>query len=202
MDIIKKTQLKILKLLIEKQNEQFSMNRIAHILKKPYAHIYNLIQDLVKKKIVRLKPIPPAQIVLFSDSVPKDVLVTVEQFRTEEFLKKSSWLKLYMQDVARTAPHPFFILVIFGSYAKGTQTSKSDIDILMIIPNKEEMDIFEPATEHYTKVKKSVIIVDTEGFLEMVKNTTEFNVGNEARKHHFILHNIETYYDLLRRVYK
>ncbi|MBS3138320.1 nucleotidyltransferase domain-containing protein [Candidatus Woesearchaeota archaeon] len=182
---MKELQLKILKLLIEEPEQEFSINRIARIQKKPYAHVYNLTKELVKKNVLKLKLVPPAHIVQFHPKVPL-----------------STWISVYKKSVVETSPNPFFVLLVFGSYAKKKQTPKSDLDLLLIVPEKEDIQRFEPATKHYTKVRKSILVIDVQSFFDMIRNTVEFNVGNEARKHHIILHNIETYYHLIERAYQ
>jgi len=199
---MKELQLKILKLLIEEPEQEFSINRIARIQKKPYAHVYNLTKELVKKNVLKLKLVPPAHIVQFHPKVPLSIITGIEQARTEEFLEKHPWISVYKKSVVETSPNPFFVLLVFGSYAKKKQTPKSDLDLLLIVPEKEDIQRFEPATKHYTKVRKSILVIDVQSFFDMIRNTVEFNVGNEARKHHIILHNIETYYHLIERAYQ
>lgn len=96
---------------------------------------------------------------------------------------------------------PFNSFSIFGSYAKGTETRNSDLDILLIVPTKDKVNYFEAALEKmYTKVKKDVIIVTTQEFIEMIKKSSEFNVGNEAKKYHILLYGAEQWYNLIKKV--
>jgi len=92
------------------------------------------------------------------------------------------------------------VVILFGSYAKGTQTSKSDIDILLIVPGKENLSLFESAMRKiYTNVKKDTTVVTTDEFIEMIKSN-KFNVGNEAKKHHILLYGAEQWYSLVKKV--
>jgi len=193
-----KTQQDVLKLLLEQPEKQFSISSIARTLKKPYPIVHRMIQDLNKKRILKLTSLPPAQMVLIDDQAPHSVLIAIEQRRTAQFLEQNRWMNLYKGDVIRHSNNPFFILLVFGSYAKGTQSQKSDIDLLFIVPKKEDVELMESAANQYTKVKKGIIVVTYLDFLEMTKsNNKAFNVGNEARKYHIVLHSIETYYELL-----
>lgn len=90
-------------------------------------------------------------------------------------------------------------MLVFGSYAKGTETKDSDLDLLIIAPTREDIPALEQAAQHYTKAKKGIVVVDVQGFIEMMKNPKTLNVGNEAKKHHIILYGAEQYYQLLKR---
>ena len=77
-----------------------------------------------------------------------------------------------------------------------------DIFVNVILPKLQLTDILsfeQKTTRIYTKVKKNVIVVDIGNFLKMIMNSKQFNVGNEAIKHHIILHGAESYYQLLEK---
>lgn len=193
------TQKAIIKQLLDEPEKQSSIREIARTLKKSYSLTYNNIKDLTRKKIIQCEEVPPAKVVKLHDNIPTGILIDIERQRTTEFIDKHFWISLYIKDVQRTAQHPFFTFLVFGSYVKGTHTPKSDIDLLFIVPTVEEIDRFESAANHYTKVKKHIQVVDFKSFVDMIKNANQFNIGNEARKHHIVLYNTEGYYELLER---
>ncbi len=195
--MLTQTQEHILELLLSNQEEQFSIRHISRLLGKSYALTYNNIQDLVRKHILQTYSLPPAQIVSLSNNIQPFFLLPIEQNKAKMFLEHYSWINLYMRDVLQAAPHPFFILLVFGSYAKQKVTAQSDLDLLAIVPSKKEIPFLEQTLGHYTLVKKNIVIVDTRSFLDMIKNPKTFNIGNEARKHHIILYGAESYYQLL-----
>lgn len=165
-----------------------------------YPQTYNNVQDLVKQKVFSLESVPPAQIVTIPSEAPIDVLLSIEAKRKQEFLKKYSWAKLMIGDLLRYTGEYFFILVIFGSYAKGKENINSDLDLLVIVSKQDDISLFETAlSKVYTKTKKDVTVVTKDEFVEMVKNN-KFNVGTEAKKYHVILYGAEQWYNLIRRV--
>lgn len=196
--MITKTQEQILQLLLSRPEERLSIRGIARLLGKSYTLTYNNVQGLVKQGFVEKQSIPPAQVIQLKEGIPTNVLVGVEQKKAEVFLEKHSWIKLYLKDVLNTA-HPFFIMLVFGSYAKGTQTKESDLDLLIIVPAKADIPGMEKAAQQYTKVKKGIIVVDAQNFTEMIKNPEELSVGIEAKKHHVLIYGTEQYYQLLRK---
>ncbi len=202
--MLTKTQKKILALLLNNPtNEQFSIRGIAKKLGLSYTLTYNNIASLEKQTIIRKIDIPPAQIIAIHDLVPKEILIDVELETRNLFLQKHTWIKVMLDDIMSNVKNPFFTLMIFGSYAKATQTQRSDIDILVIIQNREYVKEIEAAVNKaYTKIKKSLIIVKVDEFKEMILNNTALNVGNEVSKSHIILHGVEQYYQLLKMVKK
>jgi len=193
------TQLEIIGYLINQENPQ-NIRGLARELNKSYALVYNNLEDLRKKYIISKQNIPPTQIISLNKNIPLDVLIEAEKKRTGKFIERKKWLQLFVKDILSSTESIFFVLLIFGSYAKNKQTKKSDLDLLVIIPKKEGIKVMETALKgSYTKIKKQIVIVDEKDFLEMIKKPTKFNVGNEAIKHHLILYGFEQYYQLLRK---
>ena len=111
------------------------------------------------------------------------------------------WIKLMLKDLLTSVNNPFFIILVFGSYAKEKQTINSDLDLMFILKNKNDSKEIEQAINNiHTKTKKSVHYVDINDFLDMIKNPNQFNIGNEAKKYHVILHGVEMYYEILRKI--
>ena len=167
-----------------------------------YPQTYNNVQDLVHQGIFTTERVPPVQIVSIHPEAPLDVLIAVEAKRKQELLEKYTWIELLLKDLLSYTNDYFFIFAVFGSYAKGLETKKSDLDILLIIPSKEACDIFESAMRKiYTPIKKSPIIITSDEFMEMIKGN-KFNVGTEAKKHHVLLYGGEQWYGLVRKAEK
>lgn len=193
------TQEQILKLLLDKSEEKYSIRGIAKALNKSYTLTYNNVQELLKTGILETRSIPPAQIISLNEHTPTEIVIEIEMKITQDFLKKHSWIELYAKDILNATESHFFIMLVFGSYAKGTQTKNSDIDILIIAPTKKEIKKLEQAAQQYTKARKNIVIVDTANFEEMIKNPKVLNVGNEAKKHHILLYGVEQYYQIINK---
>jgi len=192
------TQEQILASLVSHPEEQPTIRGIAKRLGKSYTLVYNNISDLEKKGIIVKHDVPPAQIITLNEFAPDSVVVHIELKRKYEFLKRHPWIEVMLQDILSSAGHPFFILLVFGSYAKEEMTAKSDLDLLFVLPDKKSTADMEKAAEKaFTKVKKGVTVVGMDDFTEMISNPNRLNVGNEARKHHIILYGIEAYHQLI-----
>lgn len=201
--MLTQTQEQILIFLLSNPEEQLTIRGIAKRLGKSYTLVYNNIADLEKKDLIRKQNVPPAQIINLNEFAPTEIFVDIELKRKKEFLRKYPWIEVMLEDILGSTKNLFFILLIFGSYAKGTQTTKSDIDLLIIVQDKKDIKEIENLIHKaYTKIKKGLNFIDINDFKEMIKNTNELNIGNEAKKHHVMLYGVEAYYQLLKRIYK
>lgn len=194
-----KTQEQILDFLLGNPEEELAIRGIAKRLGKSYTLVYNNIADLDDKGLIKKRDVPPAQVITLNKFAPTDALIGIEFRRRREFVQKHPWIRVMLEDILRAARGHFFVLLVFGSYAKGTQTPGSDLDLLVIVQDKKDMMEIENSVQNaYTKIKKGLILVDIDDFKGMIRNTDEFNVGNEAKKHHMILHGIEEYYRIIK----
>lgn len=193
------TQIDIISYLLKEEKPQ-NIRGIARSLKKSYALVYNNIEDLRRKEIILKQNLPPAQIISLNKHAPVELLIEAEKRRKHRFLQKNKWAKVFLKDVLSHAKTKFFTLIIFGSYVRGKQTEKSDLDILVIVPKKEYFKEMERALNNaYTKIKKHIVIVDELDFIEMINKPNQLNVGNEVLKNHILLYGAEQYYQLVEK---
>lgn len=198
--MLTKTQEQILIFLLDRQDDNFTIRSLARSLKKSYPLVYNNLLSLEERGIITKKDIPPGKVITLSENIPKNVIINIEMKKRDNFLKRHPEIKLMLEDTLKSVKNPFFILLIFGSYAKGKQTKKSDLDILIIVKEKNDIKEIERAVNKtITKAKKSLIFIEIKDFKEMIKNDKEFNVGNEAKKNHVILYGAEQFYQLIRK---
>ena len=185
---------------MDRQDDNFTIRSLARSLKKSYPLVYNNLLSLEERGIITKKDIPPGKVITLSENIPKNVIINIEMKKRDNFLKRHPEIKLMLEDTLKSVKNPFFILLIFGSYAKGKQTKKSDLDILIIVKEKNDIKEIERAVNKtITKAKKSLIFIEIKDFKEMIKNDKEFNVGNEAKKNHVILYGAEQFYQLIRK---
>ena len=94
----------------------------------------------------------------------------------------------------------FFILIVFGSYAKNEATKKSDLDIAVIVESEHTKKEITPFLE--TIKRREVIPIDyhiftrTE-FLEMLQADSE-NLGKQIFKSNIVYYGYIPYYNLIK----
>lgn len=185
-------KLSILRFLIENSEEDYSIRKIALARRINYKSAYKVVKKLGKEGIVNVKKYGNASIVKFNYNFNESVFI-VENQRKEDFLKNKDFKVLYKRIME--IKNPFFICLIFGSYAKGTARKGSDLD-LCVITNEKEVKSEISAILDITPFDIHYLEFSSDDFIKMLK-TTEFNVGREIVKNKIILKGIEEFYELI-----
>lgn len=94
----------------------------------------------------------------------------------------------------------FFILIIFGSYAKNKATEKSDLDIAVIVESEKTKKEITPLLE--TVKRREITLLDyhiftTDEFLEMLNAEVE-NIGKQIDKTNMIYSGFIEYCQMIR----
>ncbi|MFT7616193.1 MAG: putative nucleotidyltransferase [Candidatus Woesearchaeota archaeon] len=184
--MVLKLKHKILKLIIENKNKQFSIRAISKLLKVDYKNVYGAVQSV--KESIRVQKQGQSCLISYSSTLTPD-LFFVEEERKKEIQSK---IKLILKDI-ESQQNPFFIAILFGSYAKNTQTKNSDIDICIIYDN-EDTDLINTLSIHPKIQIHGFFYKD---FIKMLQLKT-FNVGHEIVKEGIPIHNVEGYYKVLK----
>lgn len=181
----------ILKLLINNREESFSIRKISLLRKINYKSAYSSLKALEKEGIVDLMRMGNTLICKFNNKFD-DLVFRAEYLRREDLLKNKDFLVVYNRLTELKVP---FIVLLFGSYAKGTTTKQSDIDFLIISEEKAEKAIEKELALIPLKIHPTYVTY--ESFIRMAKSK-EFSVVSEALKKNIILIGIEEYYRLLQ----
>ncbi|MCX6748785.1 MAG: nucleotidyltransferase domain-containing protein [Candidatus Pacearchaeota archaeon] len=184
-------KIEILKLLINNREESFSIRRISLLRKINYKSAYLSLKTLEKEGIVDLERIGNILVCKFNDKF-NDLVFKAEYQRKKDLFKKKDFLVLSnrLEKINKQ-----FILLLFGSYAKGTQTKYSDIDLLLI-SDKDTSKIVENELE-LIPLKTHLTTITYKGFVEMLKSK-EPTVVTETIKNNLILFGIEDYYRIIQ----
>jgi predicted nucleotidyltransferase len=181
-------KLNILQLLIEHQEEDFSIRQISLRRKINYKSAYQAVQKLNKEGVIDLVKLGNTIICRFNRNF-NDSVFMVEYYRRQELFKDQDFRVMYGRF---KAVNNQFILLLFGSHAKKTQTKHSDIDFLLITNHPEEIKhqvSLLPLAIHLTHIKYA-------DFQAMLRSK-EFTVVSEAIKKNIILVGIEDYYRMV-----
>ena len=183
-------KLKIINYLGKNVGKRFTMHELSKLVNVPYASFYRTIQhmgdllDVVvvgKSKTVSLRtnnPVVKAHLTVSSDEERK------------EFIKNRPMIKKISTELDTNK-----IVVLFGSYAKGKETEKSDIDILIIDKDGKKSLSFSKYEVMFEKRINPLFITPKE-FKDMLHDKEE-NVGKQALKNHIILNNPESFWGLV-----
>ena len=182
---------KILKFLIENKERAFSIYELARVMKIDYKLLYINIKKLEESKSIEVEDLKSQKRCSFKACFNEDVFI-VENQRRNDLLKKKEFKAIY--DKLKVI-NKQFILLVFGSYAKGTAAKNSDIDFLLISDKENAKNIEEKLEVLPLKIHMTTI--NYESFIEMLKSK-EPSVVSEALKKNILLFGIEDYYRLIQ----
>ncbi len=183
---------RMLRFLMDNREEAFSINAISKKLALNYRIAFDGIKQLEKKNAVSIKKLGNSNQCTFSHKFNEQVLA-VENIKREVLLANKN-LKVLFDRISKIQ-NPFFICLIFGSYAKGTQTKQSDIDLCIITDDEDAKQQISQITRSLP-LQIHLLDFSTKDFLKMLK-TTEQNVGKEITRNNIILKGTENYYELI-----
>lgn len=190
-----KTEIAVLKTFVSKIKESFTIREIAKKARQNYSIVYSAVQNLYKNNFL----IKDKHKNFLLNTKNYQNLVYIEQLRAEEFLVKHKDIELFVNEVIKKLEAGFFSLLLFGSYAEGKQTEKSDIDILIIIENSKDTEKIE---EHIQNLSEKYgnfhcNVISKESVKEMAAQKDKLNAINETLNKHIIFFGAEDYYRLI-----
>lgn len=188
------TKDKILKLLLSNKEKEFTIRAISKEVLIDYKTVHIIVKKLIKSNTLIAKKAGQTILCSINQKGFNADVFRAESIRKEELLKNKDLYALYnyFEDIKE----PFFILLLFGSYASGKARKGSDIDLMLIADND---DLRKKAKKVISSIPLNIHFIDfsSKEFLSMLK-TTEFNVGKEAVNNNVILFGIEDYYRLIK----
>lgn len=132
------TKTKIISCYLDDYNKRFYLGELSNLLKKPHQTIKSYAEELVKENIV-LKNKKKKNVEYFLNlNNPQiwDYIIISEKEKLNEKLKESILLSVLYEKLSKFFETNTFI--IFGSTVKELG-KKSDIDLLVLGPNKEKI---------------------------------------------------------------
>jgi predicted nucleotidyltransferase len=187
----------VIRCLLENSDRELNILAVARSIRMDYKNVFSIIKRLEKEKIVTLKKFGSSSRVELVRAM-HPLVFEAEHARRKDILRDKNILVMLNQ-IKTDMESSLYILLLFGSYAKRTQTKNSDIDVMFIVPDgseeKFEKRVFQtaklmPLPIHHMTFSESQ-------FLGMIE-AKEFNVGKEAVKNNIILYGIENYYELVK----
>jgi len=129
------------------------------------------------------------------------MIALIESLRWLDFTRKRSDIGLLVSDIVSRSELPYFTLAVFGSYAKGAMTKRSDLDMLLVIPERKFEDTIETAIKSaraLSNITVHDVVVTYAEFAEMLRET-KINVAKEVLEARYVGYGAEAFYTLLRR---
>jgi len=196
--MLKKDEIKVLKVLFTDLTRNLTIMDLSRELKQKYVQTYRTIFSLKKSNDIFLETIGNSKIVKLNLTKfnPNYVIAEIERLK-EGLINKN--LNLIHQKIMGVKEN--FVCILFGSQANNSSL-KSDFDLLFVIPNEFNYELFERKVKRELTIYNCDIhIVTEESLLEMWSNPQKLTVGNELLKKHLVLYNAEHFLKMLKTHY-
>jgi predicted nucleotidyltransferase len=195
-----KLELKIIDLLAKNVERRFTINEMAKNLGEFYSFVHRIVDRLTKDGVIIKNKVGKSYICSLNLENEKTLalLQLAEIEKVKQFYAVNKGLKLILEDFVELIKSELknrAAVVLFGSYAKGTATKESDIDILLI--SKGKIDVEKITREIYAKYGKEItpIVMTPNDF----KKQMEKALIKEIIKDHYILYGVENFINLVFR---
>jgi len=183
-----KSDIKILKILLSKKEEKFTIKKISDTAKINYRIAHEQSANLEKEGLIKITKIGNYKICELTQKFNSKIF-EAEESRKQDILKNKDLLIIHTRLAELKFP---FIALLFGSQAKGKSDKQSDIDILTVGGDEKEIK----SAISLLPDKIHLTALTSEEFLQMAKSG-EFTVVSEAIKNNIILIGTEEYYRMM-----
>ena len=188
MYLKRNNELGIMLLYLGDYSKRFYLREISTKTKIPLKTAYTFLSSLEKKKI--LKTTVDGKNKYFSlnreNIETKWYLIHAELYKTQLFVEKYPLWKTFLKSLEAKG-----ILLVFGSFAKGTADTYSDCDILLISEQQEKLPF------HLLPYKTHKIEMSGEAYKKAAEKGEA--LIKEIEENHVVLNNHSAYVDILWR---
>lgn len=176
-------KLSLINFLGRHPGKSFTIRELSLQSRIPYATLHRTVVSI--PELLTKNTIGKAIVVALNPhkEILKHYLIISSEEEKQEYLQTQPLIR----KITLELPSADYTALLFGSYAKRTQTAKSDIDLLIINRTGQKNPAFS-RYETLFKVSINPIYFTIKEFREMLKSPEE-NVAKQALNDHIILYN-------------
>jgi len=203
-----KTLLKIIGLMRTNLDRGLTILEISKKLKIGYRPAYNHITEMEKEGIVHVEKVGSSKQCKLNLASPhaRHLLESLDLEKKEEICKKNPKLKAIFENLisklTERYPSDIISVVLFGSYAKGTATKQSDVDLMFVVtdikskPLRESIEGECASYQISYNIKISPLITNIEELKNMLRSK-DLNAGKETREFGISLYGHEMFWRII-----
>ena len=201
--MLTKEELKIVELFRKDLAREYTINEIMKELNKSsYNWVFKAVKKLNKLQIIRIKKKGSSNLC----TINLDNLISLYYLSLLEGLEANSKKipKENVYELINSVPLSYFTFIITGSYAKGRQTGKSYLDVVVLIEDKNDADKILTILKNKGELMIPEIhpyVFTKSQFLQMLL-TDEENYGKMIFKNRLIFLGAENYYLIIKEAIK
>lgn len=197
MKILTKKKIEILNIFRKNIFLEATIRQISKNLKKAYAKIHQAVKELERENILTIKKVGKSSVCKIN--------LSRESISTLAFLEEQEATSKKIPNIEKILDFDEFlddIMIVTGSYAKSTQTKKSDIDLVIITKENafKKQKLLENMTLTFSP-EIHPIAFTYKDFIDMLLSG-EQNFGKEVFNNRIIFRNAERYYCLIKEAIK
>ncbi|MBS3060503.1 MAG: nucleotidyltransferase domain-containing protein [DPANN group archaeon] len=182
--------------------KKFTIRKLSLLTQLSYDAVYRHVHHLINEGAFKEGRVGAYSYIGLNmeSNLARNVLERISLNRAQGYLKKDvvvqKLLGEIVRDLEKAIPNELLSVVLYGSYAKGTETDHSDVDLLIMISNFEVREKVERVClgveKRYGKDIAPLITTATE-FKNMLKSEKPM-VAQEILLDAVILYGYEKYY--------
>jgi len=202
LEPLSKTSVEILAYLSSKPRESFTVRQIAGGIGQDYRITYVMTMRLARQKYIIAEKRRPVTYCRLNFRGNYALLAYIEGIRASRFLAKHRDIEVIVNGLREKITSPFFTMIVFGSHVKGTASEGSDLDILLVIPNKGMENIVSSAIGSVTRISPMGIhgVALTSEELAQLLREKKPNVAWEALDSRIVPYGAEPLFRMLEEV--
>ena len=155
------------------EGEDMTIKEIINRTEYSYERINSSLKSLVEKKIINEKKV--GKTLVYSVNLQNLYAeIGFDHYMLEreiEFMKKH---KILYNAIKEIMDNPsIWMIVLFGSYSKDTETNQSDVDIICVSNKKEETEHFVKSLRHKYNVEFAPVVLSLQDFPNIKKENPE-----------------------------
>ncbi len=199
--MLTKEQLNILSVLKKDLFANLTFKQIKTLSKQKSNNIVQIaLKEFQNEDIVKTKNV--GDVTTYQLDLDNNLTISYLNLINELELKKRKIPKELLSEIQKRIfkQTKFFILIVFGSYAKNKATAKSDLDVAIIVDSEQTKKDIAPYIE--TIKRREILKLDYHAFtiyelLEMLKSEFE-NIGKQIYKNNLVYYGFIEYIHLIK----
>ncbi len=190
---INQTTLKILELYLNDYKKSLHLREISREIKIDVKAVQLQLQKLEKINVLSsiIRGRNKDYYLNLNNVTTKYYVTMAEVFATIIYLKKNFLIKKLVGEIENKIHDP---MILFGSFAKGTHTKESDMDVFMISETKNKTDSIMESTDLVGR-EISLKSASRKQFLEGLRNNDP--LIKEVVSNHIILKGADAFSDIM-----
>jgi predicted nucleotidyltransferase len=199
LEPLPKTSVEILAFLSSRLRDKFTVRQIAKGIGHDYKITHEMTMRLARQNLIiaeKRRPVTSCAVSLKGNAM---LLAYVEAIRASRYFARHRDITILVNNVLERIASPFFMMMLFGSHVKGAASKRSDVDILIVIPDKvreNEISSAVASAERISPIGIHDVTLTADEFVGLLKEKKP-NVAWEALDSRIVFYGAEALFRIL-----